>query len=165
MKNSKPMSRREAALGGAAALSVLSTTKAAAQSPSIQRINPKELLSSRNYTQVVAATGGRTVYVSGQVSANEKGEIVGKEDLKAQSVQVFANLKAALASAGALPKDVVKMMILVPNFKGADDIASIRDARSAFFAGVEPPASTFVGVSALANPDWLIEIEMIAVVA
>jgi enamine deaminase RidA (YjgF/YER057c/UK114 family) len=50
------------------------------------------------------------------------------------------------------------------NFK-TEDIPTIRDIRNAFFAGVEPPASTLVGVSALANPDWLIEIEVVAVVA
>ena len=165
MKTPKRLSRREAAIGGVAALVVATATRAHAQPPVIQRINPKELLSSPNYTQVVTASGGRTVYVSGQVSANEKGEIVGKGNLRAQSAQVFANLKKALASAGAAPKDVVKMTILVPNFKGADDIALIREARAGFFGGLQPPASTFIGVSALANPDWLLEVEMIAVVA
>jgi enamine deaminase RidA (YjgF/YER057c/UK114 family) len=113
---------------------------------------------------VVSASGGRTVYVSGQVSANAKGEVVGKGDIKAQTTQVFENLKIALAAAGAGPKDVVKTNIYVVNFK-AEDIPAIRDIRNAFFANVEPPASTLVGVTALANPDWLIEIEVIAVVA
>jgi enamine deaminase RidA (YjgF/YER057c/UK114 family) len=162
MKQPKIVSRREAALGGVAVLAASTATAASVQ---IKRINPKELLTSRGYTQVVTAEGGRTVYISGQVAANAKGEIVGKGDLKAQTTQVFENLKAALAAAGAGPKDVVKMTMFVANFKGAEDIAVVRDIRGAFFAGVEPPASTFLGVSALANPDWMIEVEMIAVVA
>jgi len=159
---SKTLSRREAALGGVA---VLSAATASAADVSIKRINPKELPPSRGYTQVVTAAGGRTIYISGQVAMNAKGEIVGKGDLRAQTTQIFDNLKAALAAAGAAPKDVVKMSMFVVNFKGADDIAVIREIRGAFFKDVEPPASTFLGVSALANPDWMLEIEAIAVVA
>jgi enamine deaminase RidA (YjgF/YER057c/UK114 family) len=129
-----------------------------------KRINPPGLLTPRGYTQVVTASGGTTVYISGQVSANAKGEVVGKGDLKAQTAQVFENLKIALAAAGAAPKDVVKITMFAVNFK-TEDIPAIRDVRNAFFAGVEPPASTLVGVTALANPDWLIEIEAIASVA
>lgn len=139
-------------------------TPAAAADVAVRRINPPGLLTPRGYTHVVTASGGRTVYISGQVAANAKGEIVGKGDLKAQTTQVFENLKIALASAGAGPKDVVKTTIFAVNFK-TEDIPAIRDIRNVFFAGVEPPASTLVGVSALANPDWLIEIEVVAVVA
>ena len=159
---SKTLSRREAAVGGVA---VLAAATASASDVSVKRINPKELPPSRGYTQVVTASGGRTVYISGQVAMNAKGEIVGKGDLKAQAVQVFENLKIALAASGAGPKDVVKMSIFVVNFKGADDVAVVRDVRNGFFANVDPPASTFLGISALANPDWMLEIEAIAVVA
>jgi enamine deaminase RidA (YjgF/YER057c/UK114 family) len=152
------------ALGLAGLGSMSSTTTASAAEVAVKRINPPGLLTPRGYTQVVTASGGRTIYISGQVAANAKGEIVGKGDLKAQTAQVFENLKIALASAGAGPKDVVKATIFAVNFK-TEDIPTIRDIRNAFFAGVEPPASTLVGVSALANPDWLIEIEVVAVVA
>ena len=162
MKSTRSLSRREATLGGLATLST--TGVAAAADVSIKRINPQTLPPSRGYTQVVTSVGGKTVYISGQVAMNAKGEVVGKGDLKAQTTQVFENLKAALSAAGAAPKDVVKMGIFVPNFK-AEDITAIRDIRNAFFSGVEPPASTFLGVAALANPDWMIEVEMTAVVA
>ena len=164
MKTPNTHSRRAVALGLAGLGSVGGATISAAADVTVKRINPPGLLTPRGYTQVVTATGGRTVYISGQVAANAKGELVGKGDLKAQTTQVFENLKSALASAGAGPKDVVKMTMFVVNFK-TEDIPAIRDLRNAFFAGVEPPASTLVGVSALANPDWLIEIEMIAVAA
>jgi len=160
MKSPKSPSRREVALG----LAVLGSAPASAADVVTKRINPEGLLTPRGYTQVVTASGGRTVYVSGQISANAKGEVVGKGDLKAQTAQVFENIKTALAAAGAAPKDVVKTNIYAVNFK-SEDIPAIRDVRNAFFAGVEPPASTLVGVTALANPDWLIEIEVIAVVA
>ncbi len=152
------------ALGLAGLGSMSGTTTASAADVAVKRINPPGLLTPRGYTQVVTASGGRTIYISGQVAANAKGEIVGKGDLKAQTAQVFENLKIALASAGAGPKDVVKATIFAVNFK-TEDIPTIRDIRNAFFAGVEPPASTLVGVSGLANPDWLIEIEVVAVVA
>ena len=160
MKATKTPSRREVALG----LAVLGSAPATAAEVDTKRINPAGLLTPRGYTQVVTASGGRTVYISGQVSANAKGEVVGKGDLKAQTAQVFGNLGIALAAAGAAPKDVVKITMFAVNFK-TEDIPAIRDVRNAFFAGVEPPASTLVGVTALANPDWLIEVEAIAVVA
>lgn len=159
MKTPKPLTRRSVALG----LATLGAVSARAEEVNTKRINPAGLLTPRGYTQVVVTSGGRTVYISGQVAANAKGEVVGKGDLKAQATQVFDNLKVALAAAGATPKDVVKATIYVVNFK-TEDIPAIRDIRNAFFAGVEPPASTLVGVTALANPDWMIEIEMIAVV-
>lgn len=164
MKTAKAPSRRTVALGLAGLGSLSGVRPAAAADVAVKRINPPGLLTPRGYTQVVTATGGRTVYISGQVAANAKGEIVGKGDLKAQTFQVFENLRTALAAAGAGPKDVVKATIFAVNFK-PEDIPTIRDVRNAFFTGVEPPASTLVGVSALANPDWLIEVEAIAVVA
>ena len=112
----------------------------------------------------MSAAGGRTVYISGQISANAKGEVVGKGDIKAQTTQVFENLRIALTAAGASPKDVVKICMFVVNLRN-EDLPKIRGVRDAFFANLEPPASTLVGVTALAGPDWLLEIEAIAVVA
>ena len=160
MKTPKTPSRRDVALG----LAAMSSLPATAAEASVKRTNPPGLLTPRGYTHVVSVSGGRTIYVSGQVSANAKGETVGKGDLKAQSAQVFENLGAALAAAGAGPKDVVKINMFVVNLK-ADDLPAIREARDAFFKNLVPPASTLVGVTALAGPDWLLEIEAIAVIA
>ena len=113
---------------------------------------------------MVSVAGGRTVYISGQISANAKGEVVGRGDIKAQTAQVFENLRIALAAAGAGPKDVVKINMFVVNLK-ADDLPGVREIRNLFFENLEPPASTLVGVTALAGPDWLLEIEAIAVVS
>ncbi|HEY7513128.1 MAG TPA: RidA family protein [Vicinamibacteria bacterium] len=125
--------------------------------------NPPGLSTPRGYTHVVSASGGRTVYVAGQVSLDAKGELVGKGDLRAQARQVFENLRLALAGAGATFGDVVKWNTYVVNFK-AEDLPVLRESRAELLKDVTPPASTLVGVQALANPDFLIEVEAVAVV-
>jgi len=130
---------------------------------SIQHINPSDLLVSKGYTQVVVAQGGRTVYISGQVSANAKGEILHKGDFQAQVRQVFDNLKTALAAAGATFSDVVKLTTYVVNSTD-DKLNAVRSIRTQYYTGPNPPGSTYVGVQALYDKDVLIEIEAIAVV-
>jgi enamine deaminase RidA (YjgF/YER057c/UK114 family) len=104
------------------------------------------------------------VYISGQVALNERGEVVGDGDLEAQLRQVYENLKAALAAAGATFADVVKQTTYVVNFDAARDRPVIGRVRSQYLPATNPPASTLVGVQALANPALLVEVEAIAVV-
>src|SRR5438128_7493147 len=92
-------------------------------------INPPELAAPRGYTHVVTATGGKMVFIAGQVAWDSQGEVVGKGDLRAQATQAYTNLKAALAAAGATTADVVKMNTYVVNFKSAD-LPVIREVRS-----------------------------------
>ena len=125
--------------------------------------NPAGLRTPTGYTHVVSVSGGRTLYIAGQVAYNEKGDVVGKGDLRAQTRQVFENLRLALAGAGATFKDVVKWNTYVVNYK-PEDLPALREIRAEALKDVTPPASTFIGVQALANPDFLIEIEAIAVV-
>ncbi len=126
-------------------------------------VNPPGLSTPRGYTHVVTATGGKMVFVAGQVAWDVKGELVGKGDLRAQATQAYGNLKAALAAAGATTADIVKMNTYVVNFKSAD-LLVIREVRSQFFPQENLPASTLVGVQALAMDGLLIEIEAIAMV-
>ena len=128
-----------------------------------QFLNPSTLCSTFGWTHVVSATGGKTIYVSGQVSVNERGEVVGKGDLRAQTVQVFENIKQALAAAGATFRDVLKSNLYVVGLK-PEHVAMIREVRSRYFDATHPPASTLVGVAALVGADWLIEIEVVAVI-
>ena len=128
-----------------------------------QFLNPPSLCPTFGWTHVVTATGGKTIYVSGQVSVNERGEVVGKGDLRAQTRQTFENLKHALAAAGATFHDVVKSNLYVVGFK-PEHLPILREVRGQYFVAAQPPASTLVGVAALAGPDWLIEIEVIAIV-
>jgi enamine deaminase RidA (YjgF/YER057c/UK114 family) len=129
----------------------------------IQFLNPPSLCPTFGWTHVVTATGGRTVYLSGQVSVNERGEVVGKGDLRAQTTQTFENLKHALAAAGATFRDMVKMNLYVVGLK-PEHVPLLREVRGRYVDAAHPPASTLVGVSALVGADWLIEIEAIAVI-
>ena len=124
---------------------------------------PKGLLLNPGFSQVVVATGKRTVYTAGQVSIDERGELVGDGDLAAQTAQAMRNVGLALAAAGAGYADIVKITTYVVNYR-PEQRAVIGKARAPFFAAREAPASTLVGVAALALPDWLVEIEAVAVV-
>lgn len=123
---------------------------------------PTGLLQNPAYSQVVVASGTRTVYIAGQVALDEHGMIVGAGDLSAQTTQVMKNIGLALAAANARFSDVVKITTYVVGYR-PEHRAIIGKARSPFFADMPPPASTLVGISALAAPEWLIEIEAIAI--
>ena len=125
--------------------------------------NPSNLHQPRGYTHAVAVDGGRMVFIAGQVSFDKQGNLVGKGDLRTQAEKALENLVAALAAAGAKPADVVKMNTYVVNYSPAD-YPIIREARARIFDGQNPPASTLVGVQALAVDGLLIEIEAVAVV-
>ena len=128
-----------------------------------ERLNPHGLSQPRGYTHVVTARGGKLVYVAGQVALDEKGELVGRGDLKAQAQRVFENLRIALHAAGADFEDVVKLNTYVVNYRPAM-IDTLRSVRGSFMGEVAVPASTLVGVQALAREGLLIEIEAVAVV-
>lgn len=125
-------------------------------------IQPDGLSANPAYTHVVTSTGGTTVYISGQVAVDASGKVVGKGDLGVQTRQVMENLKLALAGAGATFDDVVKITTYVVGYT-PEQRPVIAEARGAYLSAEHPPASTLVGVQALAGPDWLIEIEAIAV--
>jgi enamine deaminase RidA (YjgF/YER057c/UK114 family) len=124
---------------------------------------PEGLLHNAAFSQVVVGTGTRTVYTAGQVSIDERGTLVGAGDLAAQTTQVMRNVGLALAAAGATYADIVKITTYVVNYK-PEHRAVIGLARAPFFSNGTPPASTLVGVTALALPEWLVEIEAVAVV-
>jgi enamine deaminase RidA (YjgF/YER057c/UK114 family) len=133
---------------------------ALAQGARLRHVNPPTLSTPTGYTHVVIPQRGRLVFIAGQVAADKSGAIIGKGDFKAQTKQVFENLKAAAAAAGGTMADIAKINIYVTD---ASQIAAIREIRSQYFTG-NPPASTFVQVVSLARPEWLIEIEAILAV-
>ncbi len=126
-------------------------------------LNPPSLCPTFGWTHVVSVSGGKTIYISGQVGINEKGEVVGKGDMKRQTEQAFENIRLALAAAGASFQQVVKTNLYVVGLR-AEHVPLIREVRSRYVWAEHPPSSTLVGVSALVGPDWLIEIEAVAVV-
>ncbi len=111
------------------------------------------------YTHVVSVSGGRTIHVSGQVPIDRHGNLVGAGDLRAQTEQVFTNLQAALAAAGATFAHVVKLNYYLLD---ADQAAVVRAVRDAFVNTEYPPASTLVEVRRLVRAEFLIEIEATA---
>jgi enamine deaminase RidA (YjgF/YER057c/UK114 family) len=128
-----------------------------------QFLNPNDLHPTAGYTHVVTANQGKMIFVAGQVALNKQGDLVGKGDLRAQTTQVFENLKVALVAAGATFADVVKLNIYVPNYKPTD-VPVIREVRSKYVSKEKPPAATLVGVQSLVREDFLIEIEVIAMI-
>lgn len=128
----------------------------------LEFIRPTDLANSPTYTHVVTSRRARTVYVSGQVAIDADGNSVGVGDLAAQTDQVMQNLATALAAAGASFDDVVKITTFVVDYEPAQR-AVLSEVRGRYLPTDNPPASTLVGVTALAGPDWLIEIEAIAV--
>ncbi len=113
------------------------------------------------YTPVVTVVPGRLVFVSGILSRNAQGEIVGKGDMAAQIRQVFENIAAALAAAGATMADIVKRQTFTTDI---DSYFANIDARMAH-GGDNKSTSTTVEVRRLSHPDFLIEVEVMAVIA
>jgi len=128
----------------------------------LELINPDDLSTPESYTHVVVATGGRMVFVAGQVADDPQGNVVGSGDLAAQARQAFANLGRCLAAAGARPDQVARITIYVVQLR-PEQLPDISAARIAVF-GDHLPADTLVGVQTLAEPGFLIEVEAIAVV-
>ena len=129
----------------------------------LQFLNPPDLSPTFGWTHVVAARGGKTIYISGQVAIDERGQTIGKGDLRAQTEQAFQNVAHGLAAAGATFRDVVKTSLFVVGLK-PEHVPIIREVRARYVWDEHPPASTLVGISALVGAEWLIEIEAIAVV-
>jgi enamine deaminase RidA (YjgF/YER057c/UK114 family) len=131
-----------------------------AQGGLLRFINPPGLSTPTGYTHVVIPQGGRTVFIAGQVANDKSGAVVGKGDFKAQTKQVFENLKIAVEAAGGTMADVAKITIYVTDLS---QISSFREVREQYLTG-NLPASTLVQVVSLARPEYLLEIEAFAVV-
>ena len=128
----------------------------------VKRTNPPTLSTPTGYTHVVEVTGpAKMVYIAGQIAFDKEGKVVGAGDMAAQAEQVFKNLQSALDAAGAKFSDVVKMNTYITDMAKA---SAVREVRARYF-GQTAPASTLVQVVALARPELMLEIEVIAVVA
>jgi enamine deaminase RidA (YjgF/YER057c/UK114 family) len=127
-------------------------------------LNPKGAKASPYYSHTVSVEGaGKLVYVSGQVSWDAAGNVVGKGDMRAQAEQVFKNVEAALKAAGAGWGDVIKMNGYMVGMHG-ERVAAYREVRQRFLKKDALPASTLVGVERLVDPELLLEVEVVAAV-
>jgi len=113
------------------------------------------------YSPVVTIKGGKLVFVSGLLSRDRAGNVVGSGDMKAQIRQVGENLKVALASAGATLADLVRTCTYTTDIEEFFRHVDVRQE----YLGQALPASTTVEVRRLSHPDFLVEIEALAVVA
>lgn len=124
----------------------------------IRFINPDTLTKPPTYTQVVEVTGpGRTVYISGQLATGRDGALVSR-DFRAQAQQVFENLKAALAAAGASFKDVVKINSYLADIA---QLPILREVRAGYLNAGALPASTTLGGASFAREGALLEVEVV----
>ena len=127
-------------------------------SANLRFMNPETIAKPGGYSHVVEITGpGRIVYIAGQLGLKPDGKIAG--DFRAQAVQAFENLKNALAAVGASFNDVVKLNNYLIDI--STNIAIYREFRDQYVDTTKPPASTTVGVPALARDGALFEVEAI----
>lgn len=128
-------------------------------------INPKTLFPSVafGFSQAVTTKGGKFVHVAGQTAWDTGLNIIGTGDFAAQARKAMENVKLALEAGGATLADVIRTRIYVVNYK-PEHVEIIGALNKEFFPGDNPPASTLLGVQALALPDFLIEIEATAVI-
>jgi enamine deaminase RidA (YjgF/YER057c/UK114 family) len=112
------------------------------------------------YSHVVTVEGGRSIFVSGQLSRDAAGNIVGIGDMAAQIEQVGENLKACLVAAGASLADLVRTTTYTTDI---DEYFRHVDMRMRYFAAAMP-TSTTVEVRRLSHPDFLVEVEALAII-
>jgi 2-iminobutanoate/2-iminopropanoate deaminase len=124
-------------------------------------IQPKALNDPRpRYSQGIILEGGKLLFVAGQTASDQNGNVVGKGDIKAQTKQVFVNLKAVLEEAGGSLDDLVMTTTYITDREYREGYNEVRRG----IYKKDPPTSTLVIVKGLANPDYLIEIAGIAVI-
>jgi enamine deaminase RidA (YjgF/YER057c/UK114 family) len=128
----------------------------------IDYINPESMVNHRGYSHAVSVTGNhQTIYIGGQNAIDENGALVGKDNLKKQTEQVLTNIGKILEETDAKLENVVKFNIyLVPGQNPQDGFQVFQEKW-----GNNPnyPVITIIFVAGLGNPDWLIEIDAMAI--
>ena len=127
-------------------------------------INPPTVFPSldHGFSQAVVASGRRTLYLSGQVAWDSKRHLVGGTSLEAQANQALQNLQAVVEAAGGTLADVVSVRIYIVDYRPENAVV-VGNAFRRFFTDALKPTATWVGVAALAEPGFLIEVEAVAV--
>jgi len=130
-----------------------------------QTLQPPQLFSSKpwGFSQVVISDPGRSVHIAGQVAwdANQQCNAIGLEN---QFRQALEHVFIALQAAGGHPDDIQILRLYIPGFKPGPDADVIAKVLVDTFGSENPPASSWIGVLSLAQPEYLIEVEAMAVV-
>ena len=124
-------------------------------------ISPVSMHRPNGYSHLARIKDGKPVFIAGQVALDSSGHLVGPGDFRAQAQQVFENLKSAVEAAGGSFSNIVKLNVYVID---RSDLPHYREIRDQFINVGNPPASTAVQVAALFRPEFLIEVEAVAVV-
>ena len=122
-------------------------------------VNPPGLAKPAGFTHVVEVSAGRTIYVSGQLAKDASGNVVGGRDMRAQAEQVFRNIQTALESRGAGLADIVQLTAYI---RDMSQLAAYREVRERVLGSNPRPASSLLGVAALASEEYLVEVEVVA---
>lgn len=129
----------------------------------IEHINPTTLPMNAAFTQAIAVSGPvKTIYIGGQDAVDVSGNIVGPDDIRAQTAQVMQNIEEALAASGATLEHVIKWTVYVVQGQSAQDAYEV--FQRVWGARPNPPTVTLLFVAGLAHPGYLLEIDAIAVV-
>lgn len=125
--------------------------------------NPASVSAPKGYSHSVEISLGncKMVIISGQIALDDKGNLVGKDNLAAQTEQVFANIKNIVVESGGTMDDVIKIDIFMTDIS---QVQTMRDVRNKFLSQQKPPTSTLVQVSKLVRDDLLIEIEATVII-
>ncbi len=134
-----------------------------AEAKNFRFLKPEGLLNSPGYSQAVEVDKGKLVILAGQMPVDEKAQLVGKGDFKAQATRAFENIVLALKSVGLDTSDIVKLNYYVVGDL-RQSLPALREALGPFFKAGEPrPAGTVAGVSGLALEGQMIEVDVTAV--
>ena len=127
----------------------------------IEFVNPEGLLKNPAFSQIAITKGtGNTIYIGGQNAITKDLEIVGKGDIAKQTEYILKNIETALHSCKATVNDLFKLTIYI--VQGQDVLKGFQGAQAFLKRLSNPPVITGVVVAALANPDYLVEIEAVA---
>lgn len=127
----------------------------------IERYCAKGVFDPPSYSQGVRVSGAQTIlFIAGQVAYDDKGGPAHRGDFAAQARAVFQALKAQVEAGGGTMQSIVKINTYLTDIRHRAELVPIREE----FFGKKGPASTLVAVAALAQPEWLIEVEAVAVV-
>lgn len=127
----------------------------------IEHANPDGVFQAGVYTHTVTVENAKLLFVSGQVSNDADGNLVGEGDLRAQMTQVLTNLRTVLAAHDADFNNVLKLTMFIVNYQ-YEDRAIIVETMKQVVDPARPPANTLVGVQSLARPGLMVEIEAVA---
>lgn len=127
----------------------------------IERYHAASVYNPPTYSQAVKVSGAQTLlFIAGQVAYDDKGNPAHRGDFAAQARLVFQSLKAQVEAGGGTLDSIVKINTYLTDLRHRADLIPVREE----FFGKKGPASTLIGVTALAHPDWLLEVEAIAVI-